>query len=200
VGRDVESFFMSKSASVAGLICLTVMLGCRGSKGERGGQLETMIPLVTAQIGETLLGIPSRSLSGTGEPPILGVQGREQVVLAADEAAFAKIIGEGVRTEDVRRIVGKLSEELNKTLKRRKLLAVASAFPPQCREGEIPKTVLAAVTPYTLEMGGPQAQKEGKGQALLMARLTLTLARTGETLAIREFYTGYTLTSSRASR
>ncbi|WP_309706998.1 hypothetical protein [Armatimonas sp.] len=191
---------MSKSDRVVGLICLAGMLGCRGGKGERGGQLEAMIPLVTAQIGETLLGIPSRSLSNTGEPPILGIQGREQVVLAADEVAFAKIVGEGVRPEDIRRIVGKLSDELNKTLKRRKLLAVAGTFPPQCRESDVPKTVLAAVTPYTLETGSPQAQKEGKGQALLMARLTLTLARTGETLAIREFYTGYTLTSSRVSR
>ena len=159
-----------------------------------------MIPQVTAQIAETLLGIPSRSLGNSADPPLLGASGRDLVVLAADEKAFSELVGQGVRPEDVRRVVGKLSDELNKNLKRRKFASVPSAFPPSCGETERARVVLAAITPYILETGGPQEKASGKSQKLLMARLLLTEAKTQQALASREFYTGYTLASSRASR
>lgn len=182
------------------LVALVTLPGCRGGKVENRAQLEVMIPLVAAQVVETLLGIPSRSLGSSGEPPLLGVQGRDLVVLAADEKAFSELVGEGVRPEDIRRVVGKLSEELNKSLRRRRFSSIPSTFPPSCGESERPRAVLAAITPYILETGGPQEKATGKSQKLLMARLLLTEAKTQQTLASREFYTGYTLTSSRASR
>ncbi|WP_395088923.1 hypothetical protein [Armatimonas sp.] len=179
------------------VVCLA---GCRGNRGVEGPGLDVMVPLVTAQIGETLLGAPSRSLSTPAEPPILGAEGRNQVVLAADEAAFVAILGEGARVQDVRNVVGKVSGELNKTLRRRKLTSVATGFPPTCTELDAARTVLASVFPFTLETGGPDDKSKGKTQTLLMVRLALTNAKTGQSLAIREFYSGYTLLKPRASR
>lgn len=165
-----------------------------------GPRLEVMVPLVTAQIGETLLGIPSRSLSSPAEPPVLLTEGRNKVVLAADEAAFVAILGEGTRVQDIRSVVGKVSDELNKRLRRRKLTSVASGFPPTCIAEEAARTVLATVTPSTLETGGPQEKANGKSQTLLMIQLALTDAKTGQSLAIREFYSGYTLLKPRVAR
>jgi hypothetical protein len=159
-----------------------------------------MIPLVSAQLLETLLGQPLRSLSSNAEPPILGTGGRTHLVLAADEAAFVQIIGQGSRPQDVRLVVEKISQELNRTLRRRRLECRAAAFPPQCDELARPKTVLGALTPYSFETGGPVEKEKGKNQTLLMVRLALSQASDGHVLASREFFSGYTLPKPRAER
>jgi hypothetical protein len=176
-----------------------LLVGCRGGRESRA-ELEVMIPLVTAQIGETLVGMPARSLSTNADPPILGVEGRTRVVLAADEAAFVQVIGQGSQPKDIYRVVERISQELNKELRRKRLSSSSSHFPPVCDEKDKAQTVLASVTPYTLETGGPQAKETGKGQTLLMARLTLTRATDGHVLASREFFSGYTLPKPRAGR
>lgn len=158
-----------------------------------------MIPLVTAQIGETLLGPMTRSLSATPDPPLLGGP-RTRVVLAADEAAFVQVIGQGIRPQDVRSVVDRIGRELNNELRRRRLSCTVSGFPATCDESERARTVLATLTPTTLETGGPQERAEGKNQTLLMARLVLTAASDGHELARREFFSGYTLPKPRAGR
>ena len=180
------------------LAALGAALGCRGEKKAR---FDEMVPLVTAQISETLLGVPARSLASGQEPPILGVEGRERVVLAADEAAFVVATGEEAKVSDVRQAVERISAALDRSLKRRsrKLSSVVGAFPPTSSDSDAARTVLASVTPYVLQTGGPQTPTK-KREALLMARLTLTEARTGRSLAVREFFTGYTLSSSRVPR
>ena len=189
---------MSRNVGWIVLAALGAAMGCRGEKRAR---LDEMVPVVTAQISETLLGVPARSLTSGQEPPILGVEGRERVVLAADEAAFVETIGEEAKVGDVRRVVERISNELDRSLKRRsrRLSSVAGAFPPTSSDTDAVRTVLASVTPYVLQTGGPETSAK-KRESLLMVRLTLTEARTGRSLAVREFFTGYTLSSSRASR
>ncbi len=179
-----------------------MIMGCRGDKDHQASRLDEMIPTVTAQIAETLLGIPSRSLGSAGEPPILGTEGREKVVFAVDEVAFASTVGEKVKPSDIRRVTERVNDALDRTLKRRsrKLISVAATFPPTCPEVDSARTVLAGVTPFLLQTGGPEAAQSQKREALLMARLTLTDARTGQSLAVREFFTGYTIVNSVASR
>lgn len=189
-----------KRHAVLGAICgLVLMAGCRGGRGPSRPELDAMIPLVTAQIGETLLGPATRSLTSTPEPPLLGGS-RTRVVLAADEAAFVQVVGQGIRPQDVRSVVDRIGRELNNELRRRRLSCTVTSFPATCDEREKASTVLATLTPTTLETGGPQDRAEGKNQTLLMARLVLTAASDGHELARREFFSGYTLPKPRAGR
>lgn len=156
-----------------------------------------MIPTIALQIADTLLPAPSRSLSSTpGDPPLLNRE-RMRVVLAADEAGFVATLGNKVTSKDVSGVVKKVNDELGKLLKRWRFESVTSAFPPQASEADVPRCVFAAVTPFTMETGSPADKATGKSQTLLMVRLKVTDAKTGQSLAQREFYSGYTLPTNR---
>ena len=174
------------------LLLPLLILGCRGQKG--APDLGEMIPTVAGQIADTLLPPPSRSLSNTpADPPLLGSNSKTCVILAADEAAFVSILRDKVSPKDVSSVVKKVNEELGRLLKRRRFESLTSPFPPHANEADATKAVLAAVTPFTMETGSPDDKAKGKSQILLMARLQITDAKTGQTLAQREFYSGYTL-------
>lgn len=159
-----------------------------------------MIPLVTAQLAETLLGPPSRSLLAPGDPPLLGPGRASRVVLAAEEAAFVQTVGQGAREQDVRKVLDRINQELNRTLRPRRLESRTSANPPDCPEAERAQTLLGTLTPFLQETGGPQTDPTKKSQALLMVRLTLVRASDRQSVAVREFFSGYTLVRPSAGR
>ena len=121
--------------------------------------------------------------------------------LAVDTVAFAALIGERVKPDEVRRVLERINQELDRGLKRRnrRFSSVVGALPQARSETGAADTIVAAVTPYLLPTGAPQAPASQKRETLLMANLTLTEAHTGRTLAVREFYTGYSITSSAVS-
>jgi len=169
-----------------------LLAGCRGGKGG-GPSLDTMVLTLAAQLADTLLPPPSRSLSAPSDPPLLGPGGKTQVILIANEPEFVTLIGNRLTPKDVRTVVKKVSEELNRTLQRRRCESVAGEFPAQVSEAEASRSLIATLTPSPLVTGGPEDKAKGKSQTLLMARLVITDAKTGQALAQREFFSGYTL-------
>lgn len=168
-----------------------LLAGCRGSKG--GPNLDTMVQTMAAQLADTLVPPPSRSLSAPSDPPLLGTGGKTRVILTANEPEFVTLIGNKTTPKDVRMVVKKVSDELNRTRQRRQWMSVAAEFPAAVSETDASTSLLATLSPFTLVTGGPEDKAKGKSQTLLMVRLVITDAKTGQTLAQREFFSGYTL-------
>lgn len=168
-----------------------LLAGCRGGKG--GPNLDTLVQTMAVQLADTLVPPPSRSLSAPSDPPLLGTGGKTRVILTANEPEFVSLIGEKLTPKDVRTVVKKVSDELNRTLQRRRCQSVVAEFPAQVSEAEASGSLIATMNPFTLVTGGPEDKAKGKSQTLLMARLVITDAKTGQALAQREFFSGYTL-------
>jgi hypothetical protein len=79
-------------------------------------------------------------------------------------------------------------DELRRNVQKRGRFTVeASPFPPT---GTPEKTLFATLTPHTEETGSPQDKARGKMRTMVLIRLTISNAKTGEVLRLRDYYSG----------
>lgn len=115
----------------------------------------------------------------------------ETAFLSADAKGFAqqsrRVLSEG-RVKEIMKMV---SEELTRRGRKRGFAVRVTDFPPALTSEETDKALIATFTPAITDVSPAASVPDSRpGDRLLMARLTVTDARTNAVLAERLYYTG----------
>jgi hypothetical protein len=163
--------------------------GCR--KQAVSARLSDAEFLTRETLLQVLLGDPVQagSLHQTGEKGLLQTGKYERVIVAADADGFARMSRGSVGAQTIRDMENRVVADVDKRLRKEGFEAAPTSYPVGTRLA-VPRTLFAIITPHIEAVGSPQERSQNKHAALILVRLTVSDARTGNILACRDFYSG----------
>lgn len=166
-----------------------LLMGC--GKGVPASRLSEVVPITVDALAVLLVGVPDSESATRVSPtdkPLLKEGIYEKVIVSADTAGFSHSSKNNISVRDVADVQRKVVEDLQKIVKKRgPYTAEGVPFPPVNQDE---KTLIATLTPHTELTGSPEERASGKGKTMVFIRLTLSDAKTGEVLRLRDYYSG----------
>ena len=173
-------------------ICLALLLtGCGGRSAYRATMADAAY-LTESTLLELLLGPPEGerpTQTSPSDKPLLKRGLYEKVILTTDRDSFERLSKGSIRQDDLKSIEKTVTEDLTKILEKKQYAIRAVPFPPGDLTTE-DKTLLVTLTPSTEEGGSPSERAAGRGATYILIRVTITDTKTGQSLRIRDFYSG----------
>jgi hypothetical protein len=173
------------------IAAVSLIAGC--GKSEMPMHVDAAVEATEEALTAVLLGNAS-DVGATGlappDKPLLVKGLHDLVYVNADEQGFAALSKGAISVAGVQEIEQRVLKTINRNIDRKGFSAVRTTFPAPADLIGKEHALIATLMPGTEDAGSPQDRAQGKGKTLVLVRLTISDAATGNVLSERDYYSG----------